>query len=221
MGLDTFAPMLQWQPEMKGNLLRVVLPTTEASGRSFAPSARRVGVDDQRRDACRRAGVYWLQALQDWCLSMTAAKQVQHNHNSGGIASWQKAQYPNETYTKRSPMSFTFTVTEDSSDEMIISSYTFFSNESILHSVPGEAVGVGAESVLPASIVENECVPGKLAVKRPPHLVLGDVVTVRSGDDSLRIDDSIDKSDALVSASGFDFAGLIIGLGHFGPPFIC
>ena len=39
---------------MMGNLSGVALSTTAASGRTFAPSARRDGVDDQHRDACRR-----------------------------------------------------------------------------------------------------------------------------------------------------------------------
>ena len=54
MGLDTFAPVPQWQPEMKGSLPGVALSTTVASGRFFVPSAHRGGMDDQRRDACRR-----------------------------------------------------------------------------------------------------------------------------------------------------------------------
>ena len=54
MGLDTFAPMLRWQPEMKGNLSRVVLSTTVVGGQTFVPSAHRGGVDDQHRSACRR-----------------------------------------------------------------------------------------------------------------------------------------------------------------------
>ena len=62
MGLDTFAPMLRWQPEMKGSLPRVALPTTEASGQTFVPSARRAGVDDQRQGACHRVSFYRVQA---------------------------------------------------------------------------------------------------------------------------------------------------------------
>ena len=57
--------MIQWQPEMKGSLPRVALSTTVASGQTFAPSARRGVVDDQRRDADRRVFCQSLHSVPD------------------------------------------------------------------------------------------------------------------------------------------------------------
>ena len=146
MGLDTFAPVLQWQPEMKGSLLRVVLPTTEASGQTFVPSAHRVGVGDQHRGVDRRV--------------------------------------------------------------------SFFP----LHSILRPTVGIGAKGVITAIQFRNKSMPGKFALERIPHLGLGDVLAVRSGDDSVRANNSDDGSIASSFANGADFSYFVLWLCHLGPP---
>lgn len=87
-----------------------------------------------------------------------------------------------------------------------------------LHPVAGPAVGVSAESVLPAPAIEAEYVLGELASECPAHLALSNVVGIGESNDAVRVDGDAHRGDALVSASGFDFSGLMIGLCHFGPP---
>ncbi len=117
-------------------------------------------------------------------------------------------------------MSFTFTVTEDSPDEMIISSYMFFSNESILHSIVGKSVGITTD-VVTTEPVENKRVPREFPAERPFHLMLGDALGASGGDDRVEIDSSGDAGGGPSPADGPDFTLFVIGLCHFGPPFVC
>ena len=152
-----------------------------------------------------------------------SCRQLRHSRSACGISERQIAQYPSVMSCKRSAWSFSGTVTDEPSTVMVMAPFESHHSSVISHPVIGESPCIGAEGIPPASIIENESVAGEFTVKRPAHLVLGDVVTVRDGYDAVGIDDGVDKSYALASSGSFNISGLIIwgSHSHFGPPFIC
>ncbi len=144
-------------------------------------------------------------------------KQLQQSLLACGISDRQIAQHPSVRRSRRAPQSPADTVTDESSSVMIMPPHPSFSSSVMLDSIVGESFSISAESVLPALIVENKGMLRELARQRLPHLILGNMVAVRNGDDSIGINGCAYASDALALTSSFDFAGLIIGC-HFGPP---
>ncbi len=230
MGLDTFAPMLRWQPEMKGNLPRVVLSTTVVGGQTFVPSAHRGEVDDQRRDACRRVTFVCSRLYPVVGESVrvgadvVAAEFVEVKDVSGKLA-----------VERLFHLAFSNVLTVAGSDDVArVNDDAHVGDASSpasgldfkyliigchlrppdnLRSIIGPAGSVSTDIIAIES--KDKHMPGKFAVQRRFNLMRLNKIPISGSNEDVRIEKDSNRGGASPLALGLDFVCLAIELCHF------